>query len=282
LSFLVPVVAGLGLILIYNGLTAPPKDADARPLRKLEDLIAEAGLARLSSGRFLVLGVLSVGITFVVVAGITTSVVVAGSAGLVIASVPLSLLKARRDRRRRRFREAWPDAIASLIAAVRSGTSLAEACISLTARGPVELRGGFNAFAATYRASGSFDAALERMRLDLADPIADRVTLALKVANDVGGSDLVRVLRTLAEFIRDDLRVRREIQARWSWTVTAARVAAAAPWLVLIMMSTRSEAAAAFDSPAGLLVIVSGAIATLLGYRLMLRAGRLPEERRLP
>lgn len=281
MSFLLPVLAGLGLVLIYNGITAPSRAGRRRWMRRLDDLISESGVRGLSTVRFLAIGGVSIAITFLLVAGITTSIVVAGSASLIIASLPLSLLKSRRDRRHRRFKEAWPDAISSLIAAVRSGSSLPEACISLTIRGPLEIRGGFEAFTSTYRATGSFDAALERMRLDLADPIADRVALALKVANDVGGSDLVRVLRTSGDFIREDLRARREIQARWSWTVTAARVAAAAPWLVLIMMSTRPEAAAAFDSPTGLVVIAAGGLATLLGYRLMLRAGRLPEERRL-
>jgi tight adherence protein B len=46
-------------------------------------------------------------------------------------------------------------------------------------------------------------------------------------------------------------------------------------------MSTRSEAAAAYSTPAGAATIGFGAVATVVGYRLMLRAARLPEERRL-
>jgi len=115
----------------------------------------------------------------------------------------------------------------------------------------------------------------------MADPVADRVVTVLVLAHEVGGTDLVRVLRTLGDFVREDLKVRQEIEARWSWTVTAARVAAAAPWLVLVMMSTRPETATAFSSPSGVLVILMGAAATGLGYALMLRAARLPTERRL-
>ena len=281
MTFFVPVLAGIGLALIFNGVTGPTRETRGRILQPLDSLIAEAGLRRLTSRRFLLAAALATAVVFLLVAGVTTSIVVAASAAMLSVGLPIGLLRSRRDRRRRRFREAWPDAIASLVAAVRSGVSLAEACISLTDRGPEELKPGFHAFAATYRATGSFTAALERLRIYLSDPIGDRVVLALKVAGEVGGSDLVRVLRAFGDFIREDLRARREIQARWSWTVTAARVAAAAPWLVLIMMSTRPEAAAAFDSSAGLLVIACGGLATFAGYRLMLRAGRLPEERRL-
>jgi tight adherence protein B len=146
----------------------------------------------------------------------------------------------------------------------------------------MELKEGFASFASTYRASGSFAAGLTRLRTELSDPVADRVAIALGLAYEVGGTDLVRVLRALGDFIREDIRIRKEIEARWSWTVTAARVAAAAPWVVLLLMSTRPEAAAAYDSSAGAMVIASGAMATIAGYRLMLRAARLPQEHRLP
>jgi len=215
------------------------------------------------------------------VAGISSSSLIAAVFTIGAGWLPLAYVRSRRTRRQRMFRAAWPDAIQGLISGVRAGISLAEACAAQSDKGPEELRPGFRAFAATYRATGSFQTGLDRLRVELSDPVADRVVASLKLAYEVGGTDLVRVLRTLADFVREDLRVRKEIEARWSWTVTAARVAAAAPWLVLLMMSTRPEAAAAYNSPAGATVITGGAIATFVGYRLMLRAARLPEERRL-
>jgi tight adherence protein B len=214
-------------------------------------------------------------------AGLTGSTIVTLAAGVASAWTPIAVVRSRRARRRTRFREAWPDAIATLIASVRAGVSLPEACASLLSRGPEQLRDGFEAFSSSYRASGSFEAALVRLRAELADPVADRVALALGMAHEVGGTDLVRVLRTLGDFVREDLRVRKEIESRWSWTVTAARVAAAAPWVVLVMMSLRPEAAAAYDSPSGAMVIAGGGAATFVGYRLMLRAARLPEDPRI-
>jgi tight adherence protein B len=50
---------------------------------------------------------------------------------------------------------------------------------------------------------------------------------------------------------------------------------------VLLLMATRPEAARAYESPGGAVVIACGAVATLVGYRLMLLAARLPEERRV-
>lgn len=279
---LLPFVAGLGLVLVYSGITAPPARGNGGMFSRLDRLIEEAGLGRFSAIRLMSLSAVVFGVSFVLLAGLTRSVVIAAFLAGMAAWSPISYVRVRRNSRLSRFREAWPDALATLIAAVRSGVSLPEACIALTERGPSELAFGFEIFASAYRATGSFSSAMTRMRDEFADPIADRVAVALLLARDVGGTDLVRVLRALGDFVREDLRVRKEVQARWSWTVTAARVASAAPWIVLLLMSTRAEAASAYNSGAGVLVIAGGAGATLLGYRLMLRAGRLPEERRLP
>ena len=275
-------IGALGIALIYAGITSPPRRRRPVWIIRLEEFTHDAGFRRLSGIRFL--GILTAGwlLLLILSAGITTSLSIALTIATASVWLVLTTVRSRREERRRQRGTVWPDAIAVLIAAVRAGVSLPEACIGLTNRGPDELKEGFDAFTSTYRASGSFDAALVALRTELSDPIGDRVAVALGLANEVGGSDLVRVLRALGDFVREDLRVRKEIEARWSWTVTAARVAAAAPWAVLLMMSTRPEAARAYDSATGALVLALGGSATIIGYRLMLRAARLPDEPRLP
>ncbi|HAN71829.1 MAG TPA: type II secretion system protein F, partial [Actinobacteria bacterium] len=68
---------------------------------------------------------------------------------------------------------------------------------------------------------------------------------------------------------------------RQSWTVSAARMAVVAPWLTLLLLSTRPEAVAAFATPAGAAVLVLAAAMSVLAYALMLRVSRLPELPRL-
>ena len=64
-------------------------------------------------------------------------------------------------------------------------------------------------------------------------------------------------------------------------TVNAARLAVAAPWIVLALLSTRPESVPEYDTAAGAAVLAAGAVATLVAYRLMVRIGRLPEEGRV-
>lgn len=281
MSVFVSVLTGLALLLIYRGLTFTESKASTVAGRKLTTLLAEAGWQRVSAPTFLVGSALLGFCGALLGAAVFGTVGIAYPIGIYAAWLPAAFAKRRRDLRRKTFREEWPDAIASLISAIRAGMSLPEACTSLATRGPQHLKNGFTSFASSYRSSGNLESGLARLREELCDPIADRVVVALLLAHEVGGTDLIRILKATASFVREDLRTRKEIEARWSWTVTAARVAAAAPWIVLTLMSTRSEAAAAYNTTAGLIVIAGGALATLVGYRLMLRAGRLPDEPRL-
>jgi tight adherence protein B len=281
MSVVIAACAALGLLLLYDGLTARTSTAGMSPMRQLDQLVLEAGIRKLTGTRLVGMSIVVALVSGLFVAGISSSGIIAGVFSLAGGWLPYAYVSSRRQRRQRGFRDAWPDAIQGLISGVRAGISLAEACTAQAHKGPEELRPGFAAFAGTYRSTGSMKAALDRLRTELSDPVADRVVASLILAGDVGGTDLVRVLRTLADFVREDIRVRKEIEARWSWTVTAARVAASAPWVVLLLMSTRPEAASAYNSAAGTTVITAGAVATFIGYRLMLRAARLPDERRL-
>jgi tight adherence protein B len=195
--------------------------------------------------------------------------------------LPVVVLKARHRRRSRERSEVWPDAIDHLVSAVRAGMSLPDAVSVLGDRGPEALRAPFANFSAVYSATGRFGGSLDRLKEELADPAADRVVEALRIAREVGGSELGRTLRTLAAFLRDEHRVRRELEARQSWVIVGARLAFGTPWFVLLLLATKPEAVVAYQRPAGAVVIAIGAALATSGYRLMLRIGRLPSEQRV-
>jgi tight adherence protein B len=148
-------------------------------------------------------------------------------------------------------------------------------------RGPGPLQPAFDAFALDYQVTGRFGESLDRLKARLADPVGDRVVEGLRVAREVGGGDLGRLLRNLSGYLREDVRTRGELESRQAWTVNGARLAVAAPWLVLLFMSFQSEVIRRYASPSGALVLAVGAGLCLVAYRLMMRIGRLPVERRI-
>jgi len=100
------------------------------------------------------------------------------------------------------------------------------------------------------------------------------------MSREVGGSELTTVLRALSSHLRNDIAVRAEVEARQSWVTNGAKLGVAAPWIVLVLLSTRPEAAAAYNTSNGFWLIVGGLAVSAFSYRLMLSFGKLPEERR--
>ncbi|WP_218618098.1 type II secretion system F family protein [Cryptosporangium aurantiacum] len=217
--------------------------------------------------------------------GVTYTVVGSSSVGVCFAVfgflAPSALVRRLRTTRARELRDAWPDVVDNLASAIRAGMSLPEAVGAIAERGPAPLRPAFARFAADYRATGNFLVCLDRLKSELSDPVADRICEALRVAREVGGTDLGHLLRALSGFLREDARIRAELEARQGWTVNAARLAVAAPWLVLLLLAMQSTSLRVFDTFSGRLLLALGGATTLVAYRLMLRIGRLPTERRV-
>ena len=278
----IPAVLVTGLVLAGLGLDGRPRAAGPRRWAgRFQDWAIQAGVrgvrlwhvVAVCGGAGAAVGVAVTGLTRSVWLGLAF----AGLAGW----LPLGALRARRRRRLRELREVWPDAIDNLASGVRAGMSLPEAVAGLAARGPLTLRAPFARFADDYHANGRFGAALDRLKDDLADPTADRVVEALRLVREVGGSELGRTLRTLSGFLRDEQRVRKELEARQTWVVVAARMAFATPWAVLLLLATKPEAVAAYRGTGGALVLAVGAAMAVAGYRMMLAIGRLPNEERV-
>jgi tight adherence protein B len=281
------LVLGIGLFCIWWSLWPRDEPSASSVPRKvslvsrLSDELAQAGFDAVTPRSLLGACVVAFGMVFLVFAATAKVLPVALCFALMAGYAPILLVRMRARRRRSVMRELWPDVVDNIGSAVRAGLALPEALSQLTVRGPEELRPAFAGFAEDYRATGRFQECLDRLKERLSDPVADRLIESLRIAREVGGSDLGRLLRTLSAFLREDARTRAELETRQSWTVNAARLAVAAPWIVLAMLSTRPDSLQAYSRPAGVLVLVIGAALSFVAYSLMVRVGRLPEERRV-
>lgn len=249
--------------------------------RRGETLIAESGIRGLSVSGLLMISLTAGLAVFVILAGISQSVVVAAIFSAMAMAAPFLVVHGRAVHARTALREVWPDVVDNLASSVRAGLALPQALAQLGVQGPVQLRPQFEGFARAYEATGRFGQCLDQLKDELADPVADRIIEALRVARDVGGNDLGRLLRTLSVFLREDARIRGELQARQSWTINGARLAVSSPWLLLLFLSLRPQAVAAYDTPAGLLVLSIGAGLCVVAYQVMMRIAVLPTEPRV-
>jgi tight adherence protein B len=272
---------GIGLALIAWARIEPVRAPRRTRESTVAGLIAAAGVERMTPRRLMALCAALGLVAAVVALGVTGVPAIGVIVGLAAAASPVIVIRGKVERRLRDHAELWPDAVDNLASAIRAGMSLPESLMQLAERGPENLRPPFTRFAQDYRASGRFDESLDLLKTRLADPVGDRVIEGLRIARDVGGGDVGRMLRSLSSFLRDDLRTRGELESRQSWTINGARLAVAAPWLVLMAMSLQRDVVGRFASPDGAVVLGGGAVVCVVAYRLMLRIGRLPVEPRI-
>jgi len=274
---------GLGVFLVWRSFEppAPPRPGRVTRRERAADLLAQAGIETVTPGALLASCVGVGTVVLVLMYVVSRSPAIALAFAVMASYAPVALVKYRARQRRSELRDLSPEIVDNLASGVRAGLSLPEALTQVGLRGPAELRRPFQRFGEDYRATGRFYQCLDRLKAGLADPVGDRIVESLRMAREVGGTDLGRLLRTLSAFLREDARTRAELETRQGWTINAARLAVAAPWIVLALLSLRPEAVDAYNSAAGLVVLLIGGGLCLVAYRVMVRIGRLPEEERV-
>ena len=279
---LVGLGVGVGLLLIWSAFVLPRRPRSTAPTSTaLGRLLGRAGLADVTPASVLSLCAVLFAVAFALVQAVSRTVPVSFVFATMAAYLPVAVLRQRAARRLRDFAEVWPEAVDNLASAVRAGLSLPDAVAALGTNGPEALRADFAQFALDYQVTGRFGECLDRLKDRLADPVGDRVIEGLRLAREVGGGDLGRLLRNLSGFLRDDARTRSELESRQAWTVNGARLAVAAPWIVLLLMSFQTTAIRQYATPGGVLVLGIGFGVCVLAYASMMRIGRLPTEKRI-
>ncbi len=279
------LLLGLGLLSIWRSGARRGHRHESRSgsgwHARTGDMLAQADLEAITPAQLIVASAVASATTALLVLAVSRTLPIAACFGCFAARGPWGIVRFRQRQRAAELRGLWPEAVDNLASGVRAGLALPEALSQLGVRGPQLLRRPFHLFAEDYRATGRFGECLDRLKARLADPVGDRVVESLRLARDVGGTDLGSLLRTLSTFLREDARARAELETRQGWTVNAARLAVAAPWLLLAILALRPEAVLAYNTAAGAAVLAVGGGLSLVAYRVMKRIARLPIEIRV-
>ena len=196
--------------------------------------------------------------------------------GVLCAAVPARIEQSRMERARTEQTDRWPDLIAYIRSSVAAGATLPDAFVDACDR----VGGEFEEFGTVVRHEitygSGFEPALLRIRRTLDDPVADRVLATVAIAERTGGRRVGDVLGSLGGSVADEIRLRKAHDAALTeqrWTATVALVA---PWVLLsLSIATNPQAAEAFGTTEGMVVVFGGFVATSAGWLLARRASRL-------
>jgi tight adherence protein B len=214
--------------------------------------------------------------SFLIVYLLSSSLVIALIFGLLLAIVALLISRNKSNKDANAISAAWPEVIDHLVSGIQSGLSISESLIGLTTRGPLILRPYFADFETKMRTHGDFNKAISDLKQQCGQHSSDQIFEAISISKELGGSELLNILRTVGTFLRQDLALRREIEVKHGWIKNSAHLSAAAPWLLLLLLSTQPATSRAFSTATGVLILLVGLAMTAIAYLWMNRLGRLP------
>jgi tight adherence protein B len=285
----VPLVLSLtlaaGVLLVYLSLTPGRKSGERAPsgrslTDRLEESIRAAGIG-ISASDFVLLS-FGTGAGLAVVGQLMLGwPIVTIVAFLIGLALPSWYLHQRQESLRSVLQAGLAETVDSLRAAVRAGISIEEGLASLARSGPVALRPALTELARDMRLSG-FEEAEQRTQDRLADPIFDTVAAALLMSHRVGGRNLSTVLEGLSRSVRQAVQVEREVRAEQAKNVLSARIIAALPiFLILVIRGMNPAYLDVFSTPTGQGILALCLLSTIVGYAGMLWATRLPGNERV-
>lgn len=224
---------------------------------------------------------ISAAVSTALVAMMTRSITIAIAYGVLAAGIAYITVRTNNHLNEAALIAAWPEVIDHLMSGIQSGLSLSESLAGLATRGPEVLRPAFLHFRTTLYGNGDLTLAIEELKVKFAHHGSDQIFEALLISKTLGGSELLQILRTLGDFLRQELALRREIEVKHGWIKNSAHISAAAPWILLLLLSTQPSTATAYSTSSGAMILGAGLVMTAVAYIWMNRLSRLPQTPRV-
>ena len=219
---------------------------------------------------------LSFSCCFLVIYLLTASPLLASAFSLLALAFTFVVINNRRGKYELEVSASWPEVIDHLVSAIQTGMSLTEALTELSSRGPVVMRPAFSNFKSRVFEDGNFDQGIQYLAEYFKSHASDQIFQALLISKSLGGSELLSILRTLGNFLREDLALRNEIAVKQSWIKNSAHLSSAAPWLLLLLLAMQPSTVQAFSTITGAGILFIGLFVTVLAYIWMTFLSRLP------
>lgn len=207
---------------------------------------------------------------------LTHSVILSSPFALLAAGSHFAISRGKKNKFASQLSSAWPEVIDHLISGISSGLSLAESLTGLATRGPEIVRPAFHEFHLQLQNDGNFSGGIQKLKTYFSDQSSDQIFEAILLSKSLGGNELMSILRTVGDFIRQDVALRKEIEIKHGWVKNSAHLSAAAPWLLLLLLSTQPGTVSSYSTPTGALILGAGVGMTALAYSWMNYLGRLP------
>ena len=196
-------------------------------------------------------------------------------AGLVIALWQPPAV--RRVARRQNTAVHWPQFIDDVASGIRAGLSVPAATFEAGQRLIYPYPAIFAEWHESWQQGSGFESALAGLRASIDCAPFDQFAQTMDLAYRQGGRAVATLLSQLARNVRAQEQLVHEVRGRQSVTVTSAKVAVAAPWVVLVVTAARPEVRHSYMSATGVWVLIGVAGICVMSYVAMRRMAEIAE-----
>ncbi|MEY3934398.1 MAG: hypothetical protein RLZZ606_997 [Actinomycetota bacterium] len=249
-------------------------------MNRLTRYLRQAGFEEIQPSQFIMLLVICFSGLFGLLLFFTKSTLISSAICVCVAAQLLDSFQSRVQLEQQKANSLWPKYLDVIHSATWAGASLEQALLDSVSAAPPKMSWALMEFEKDQASGLPFMHSLENLKARLANPIADRFIEISRLASASGGRGYLNALRSQALQLRLENATWLEIQVKQNWVLGTAKLAVFAPWIVLVLLSTRPETASAFQSEVGLFVLAIGLVASLLAFRLIKALGKLPSRKR--
>jgi tight adherence protein B len=190
------------------------------------------------------------------------------------AAFEYELLVQQANRRQKLIGQAWPIVLESLESAATSGMSILESLRDLAESEQLSVSREFANCCAEIDSGIGISLALTNLKHSLSNPAADFTIELLKTTHEFGSAGYVSAIKNQSSALRLASNLESEIAAKQGWVVGTAKLAVAAPWLIVGVLSFRQENAQLYSSMAGTSLLLLGLVASAFALHLVYRIGQ--------
>jgi tight adherence protein B len=221
------------------------------------------------------------GLVFAFVQDVFQVWILSVSVCVALLALAIETLSIKARARARQVSDEWPSVLESFESAAQSGMSLLDSIRDLAESTQLLVSKDF-AFAVQLCDLGlGLDAALTQLKQRFGLSICDSTIETLRLVNDSGGAGYLSALRHQSRAIRASSSVSLQIQAKQGWVLGTAKIAVAAPWLIVVLLSGRPENVAAYSSLQGSMLLLAGLAASVVAVYLITQIGKTEEQIRV-
>jgi tight adherence protein B len=173
----------------------------------------------------------------------------------------------------------WPQFIDDVASGVRAGVAVPLAIFQAGERLPHGPNHIFEQWHEQWASGIGFEQTLRGLRETLNSAPFDQFAETMEIAHRQGGRTVATLLSQLARNVRAQEQLIHEVRGRQAVTVTSAKVAVGAPWVVLLLTCARPEVRSSYMNPLGVSVLLCVAAVCMVSYFAMRRLAEISELR---